>query len=105
MNKCDRCQMQASIECSECSMMIYSQNGDQLQSMKLCEECDGLLHQISYKANHKRHKIGENVRTETENLKNEEKEEQTEVVTDMPKPMDVPYESKESQVVAQEYGL
>ena len=59
MTTCDRCQIQATIQCKECSMMIYSQNGDKLQAMKLCEECDRLLHQISYKANHKRARIGE----------------------------------------------
>ena len=43
------------IECGECSMMIFNKTGDEMQSMRVCRGCDQLIHEISYKKNHKRY--------------------------------------------------
>lgn len=54
---CDRCKIptsQAVIECKECSLMIYSQTGLDLQPMRCCAQCDELIHDISYKRAHRR---------------------------------------------------
>ena len=51
------------IECGECSMMIFNKTGDEMQSMRVCRGCDQLIHEISYKQQHRRYVIntGEDV--------------------------------------------
>ena len=54
---CDRCKepsAEAVIECKECALMIYSKDGDEFQAMRVCEHCDRLIHDISYKKHHRR---------------------------------------------------